>query len=197
MFLRIDPIQLLITLGASLSLTDRNRNTALHCAVLSRNATAVSLLLKAGANANLKNISGETPAELAANFNAKWILALFNEYAKRAEARQPLTRFKLWSSAKSEIKIPSPRDPQFRYYVMALTPFVMFYAIGKLLYTDLDMSTKAFSLVAILAFLFFVIQYVFDSKQLNVLAISLYVSTKFWLYVTFFQYFIFSKFPSL
>lgn len=70
-YLRVDPTQMLITLGASLSLTDRNRNTALHCAVLSKNATAVSLLMKHGANPNFKNISGDTPADMAAKFNLK------------------------------------------------------------------------------------------------------------------------------
>lgn len=184
---------MLITLGASLSLTDRNRNTALHCAVLSKNATAVSLLMKHGANPQFKNIAGDTPADMAAKFNLKWISSLFNEYRRRGEAKQPLARFKLSPSATSEVRIPSPRDPQFRYYAMAATPLIYFYLIGKLLQCDLLMSTKAFAFIALIGSLYLCVTFVFDTTQLNVLAISLYLSTKFWLYVTFFQYFVFGK----
>lgn len=182
---------MLITLGASLSLTDRNRNTALHCAVLSKNATAVSLLMKHGANANFKNISGDTPADMAAKFNLKWISSLFTDYGRRSEAKQLLARFKLSASSTSELRIPSLRDPKFRYYVMAATPFIFFYLIGKLLQVDLLMSTKAFGFIALLGTFYLCVTFVFDTTQLNVLAISLYLSTKFWLYFTFFQYFVF------
>lgn len=191
----VDPTQMLITLGASLSLTDRNRNTALHCAVLSKNATAVSLLMKHGANPQFKNIAGDTPADMAAKFNLKWISSLFNEYRRRGEAKQPLARFKLSPSATSEVRIPSPRDPQFRYYAMAATPLIYFYLIGKLLQCDLLMSTKAFAFIALIGSLYLCVTFVFDTTQLNVLAISLYLSTKFWLYVTFFQYFVFVLSP--
>jgi len=187
----MDPTQLLITLGASLSLTDRNRNTALHCAVLAKNSTAVSLLLKHGANANFQNIAGDTPSDMALKFKAPWIHSLFQSYQKRSEAKQPVLRFKLTS--KSEVKIPSWRDPQLRYYIMAATPFVFFYALGRLLYVDLQLSTKAFAMIALIGVLYLLVQFIFDSHQLNVLAISLYLSTKFWLYYTFIEYFLTSK----
>lgn len=74
---------------------------------------------------------------------------------------------------------------------MAATPLVFFYLIGKLLQVDLLMSTKAFAFMALLGTFYLCATFVFDTKQLNVLAISLYLSTKFWLYVTFFQYFVF------
>lgn len=184
---------MLITLGASLSHTDRNRNTALHCAVLSKNATAVSILLKHGANPNFKNISGDTPADMAIKFSTRWIHSLFLEADKRSEAKKPLTAFKLPISATSEIRIPRWRDPRFRYYIMALTPFVFFYVLGQLLNCDFTMLTKVLTFFGLLGLLYLLATFVFDSQQLNVLAISLYLSTKFWLYFTFFQYFLFGE----
>ncbi|KAH9527412.1 Palmitoyltransferase zdhhc13 [Dermatophagoides farinae] len=169
----IDPTQLLITLGANLSLTDRNRNTALHRAVLARNPIAVSLLLKHGANPNLKNIAGDTPIEMSVKFHAKFIQ----------------TRIKI--APNTEIRIPKWRDPQFRHYVMALTPFIYYYLFGKLCESDLMLSSKALLLIMLVGLLYLLIRYMFDAKQLNVLAISLYLSTKIWLYITFFQYFLF------
>ena len=92
---RIDPTQLLITLGANLSLTDRNRNTALHRAVLARNPIAVSLLLKHGANPNLKNIAGDTPIEMSVKFHAKFIHSLFVEHQTRKRAKKKLLATRL------------------------------------------------------------------------------------------------------
>ncbi|XP_027202574.2 palmitoyltransferase ZDHHC17-like [Dermatophagoides pteronyssinus] len=189
----IDPTQLLITLGANLSLTDRNRNTALHRAVLARNPIAVSLLLKHGANPNLKNIAGDTPIEMSVKFHAKFIHSLFVEHQKQNESKQPLARIKI--APNTEIRIPKWCDPQFRYYVMALTPFIYYYLFGKLCESDLMLSSKALILIILVGFLYLLIRYMFDVKQLNVLAISLYLSTKIWLYITFFQYFLFVLSP--
>lgn len=181
----------MITLGANLSLTDRNRNTALHRAVLARNPIAVSLLLKHGANPNLKNIAGDTPIEMSVKFHAKFIHSLFVEHQKQNESKQPLARIKI--APNTEIRIPKWCDPQFRYYVMALTPFIYYYLFGKLCESDLMLSSKALILIILVGFLYLLIRYMFDVKQLNVLAISLYLSTKIWLYITFFQYFLFGK----
>lgn len=55
-FYRNDPTRLLLTLGASLTMVDlHHKNTPLHWAVFARNNTAISLLLKAGANLDEKN----------------------------------------------------------------------------------------------------------------------------------------------
>lgn len=159
---------------------------------MAKNATAVSLLLKHGANCNLKNIAGDTPKELALKFNAKFIYSLFVEHFKKLDANKPVARFKLPPSSVM-VRIPSWRDPKFRYYVMAFTPFILFYLFGKLCESSLLLATKAICIGVLVILLYFVMYYIFDHTQLNVLAISLYLSTKFWLYVTFFQYFVFGK----
>ncbi|KAI2800575.1 Palmitoyltransferase zdhhc13 [Blomia tropicalis] len=189
----MDPTQTLITLGANLSISDRNRNTALHCAVLGKNSIAVTLLLRNGANANFKNIAGDTPIDMALKFNIQWIHSIFVEHQKRSETKQPLCRLKL--SSKHEIKIPTWRDPKFRYYSMSATPMIFYYLIGMLMYCDIQVGTKTLAFVATMGTLYLVIQYIFDKHYLNVLAISLYLSTKFWLYITFFQYFLFVLSP--
>lgn len=179
----------MITLGASLSLTDRNRNTALHRAVLARNPIAVSLLLKNGANPNLKNIAGDTPMDMATQFHVKFINSLFIEQQKQTESKQSLSRIQIGSKIK--IRIPKLQDPQFRYYFMALTPFFYYYFFGKLCESDLMLSSKILILAILVGILYLFISFIFDPRHLNVLAISVYLSTKIWLYITFFQYLLF------
>lgn len=41
----LDPTRLLLTLGASVNVTDQQGNTALHWAILARNTTAISTLI--------------------------------------------------------------------------------------------------------------------------------------------------------
>ena len=59
-------IRLLVSAGARTDAQDNAGNTPLHEAVLSRQAVAVEALLQAGANRELKNLEGFTPADIAA-----------------------------------------------------------------------------------------------------------------------------------
>ncbi|KAF7488086.1 Palmitoyltransferase ZDHHC17 [Sarcoptes scabiei] len=185
----VDPTRLLITLGSNLSLTDKNRNTALHRAVLARNATVVSILLKFGANTNIQNMAGDTPLDMSIKFQAKFIYSLLLEHKKEMEASHSLARIKIGS--KTEIMIPNWRNPKFRYCVMAMTPFVYFHLIGTLFDSELLISSKVLLIVLLVFSLYLLVRCVFIHKKMNVLAISLYISTKIWLYITFLQYFLF------
>ncbi|KPM04379.1 palmitoyltransferase ZDHHC17-like protein [Sarcoptes scabiei] len=187
--LSVDPTRLLITLGSNLSLTDKNRNTALHRAVLARNATVVSILLKFGANTNIQNMAGDTPLDMSIKFQAKFIYSLLLEHKKEMEASHSLARIKIGS--KTEIMIPNWRNPKFRYCVMAMTPFVYFHLIGTLFDSELLISSKVLLIVLLVFSLYLLVRCVFIHKKMNVLAISLYISTKIWLYITFLQYFLF------
>lgn len=189
--LSVDPTRLLITLGSNLSLTDKNRNTALHRAVLARNATVVSILLKFGANTNIQNMAGDTPLDMSIKFQAKFIYSLLLEHKKEMEASHSLARIKIGS--KTEIMIPNWRNPKFRYCVMAMTPFVYFHLIGTLFDSELLISSKVLLIVLLVFSLYLLVRCVFIHKKMNVLAISLYISTKIWLYITFLQYFLFGK----
>eukprot|EP00051_Salpingoeca_urceolata_P028167 m.485374 g.485374 ORF g.485374 m.485374 type:complete len:609 (+) comp23794_c0_seq1:61-1887(+) len=61
-----DPVRLLISMHASLNLTDSvHGNTALHFAVGSSNIGAVTTLVSAGASKDLKNAKGQSPVDMA------------------------------------------------------------------------------------------------------------------------------------
>lgn len=59
----IDPVRLLLTLGANPSVVDHTHgNTALHWAILARNATAISTLIFKGKSVlDIANLRGDTP----------------------------------------------------------------------------------------------------------------------------------------
>ncbi|KAL1374041.1 hypothetical protein pipiens_018306, partial [Culex pipiens pipiens] len=72
----LDPVRLLLTLGANPSLADHTHgNTALHWAILARNATAVStLILKGKASLEIPNLRGDTPLTmLQPHLGSIWI----------------------------------------------------------------------------------------------------------------------------
>lgn len=155
---------------------------------MAKNSVAVTLLLKHGSNVNLKNIAGDTPAEMAIKFNAKWIHSQFVQHAAQSSSSQPLCRIQL--SPSKVLTIPSWRHPQLRWYIMAATPFVFFFLFGQVFESDFLYLTKSLMFIALCSFLYLLANFMFDNRNLNVLAISLYLSTKFWLYWTFFFYFL-------
>lgn len=59
-----------------LNARDFDGNTALHLACLNRDTASVSILLRAGANANVRNTIGQTPYNLAVDGNSKEIVDL-------------------------------------------------------------------------------------------------------------------------
>ncbi|CAG2170646.1 unnamed protein product [Oppiella nova] len=180
-----DPTRLFITLGASLSLCDKqNRNTALHWAVFSRNASTVSLLLKSGANVLAKNGAGDTPLEMANRLNASvWIRTRLQDAYKKDRV---LTSCHLFGK---QIRIPSLRDRVCRLWLMNGSPLVGFLLFGQLFDSELVIALKIvfFSLLCLV--MWALVRFMFDDRMYNIMPISIYLSTKFWLYVTFITYF--------
>lgn len=82
----------MITLGASLNLADQKHlNTALHWAVYSRNGTAVTNLINAGANVFVKNAQSDTPLDMAKKFSIHYIASRLEEYSKEKDtSKKPL-----------------------------------------------------------------------------------------------------------
>lgn len=182
-----DPTRLLITLGSSLSLCDnRHRNTALHWAVYSRNSTAVSLLLKSGANVYAKNIQGDTPLDMANKFEAKWL-------AKRLEEAYDKEKLMIDISCHlfgKRICIPSIKDKLSRYWIMNASPFVGFYLLGTTFNSDLFISIKILIITILFLICYGIVRYIFDDRMYSITPMSLYLATKFWLFYTFITYFI-------
>ncbi|XP_067850223.1 palmitoyltransferase ZDHHC13-like [Heptranchias perlo] len=70
-----EPTRFLIKLNASVNAVDKvHRNTPLHWAAMSGNVAALTVLLDAGANVEVKNAMGETPLGLAQQNRNPWII---------------------------------------------------------------------------------------------------------------------------
>ncbi|RWS29021.1 zinc finger protein-like protein [Leptotrombidium deliense] len=170
---RNDPTRLLITLGASLNLTDnKHGNTALHWAVYSRNNNAVSLLLNAGANAFICNRQGDTPTEMSRRLKLTWITSRIEEVTKEKEL------------SKKHICVRIFKDKKIRYWSTLGAPFLIYYFLGSLFHSDLSYPIKLVFLLSIGFVLTFGSHYIFDERSFNVVPISVYIATKFWMYVT-------------
>ncbi|CAN7998292.1 unnamed protein product [Ixodes hexagonus] len=168
-----DPARLLVTLGASLTMADTfHRNTPLHWAVYVRNSTAVSLLVRAGSDLFSKNSQGDTPRMMAEKLKSAWITDLLLEAEKKREVRQ------------SNFLVRIIRDKTLKYWTMFCSPFVIFYVVGLVLdsqETHLVKFGLFFIMCCVSAFLS---RLLFDDRVMNVLPMSVYMATKFWMYVT-------------
>ncbi len=183
--LRNDPTRLLITLGSSLSLCDyRHRNTALHWAVYSRNNTAVSLLLKAGANVNAKNSQGDTPLDMANKFEAKWMAKRLEEASRK---EKPIISCQMFGK---HFSIPSLKDRVFRLWIMNGSPFVAFYLLGITFDSDLSLSIKILILLLLFMIGYALVRFIFDERMYTIMPMTLYLATKFWLYITLVTYYL-------
>ncbi|XP_011501459.1 PREDICTED: palmitoyltransferase ZDHHC17 isoform X2 [Ceratosolen solmsi marchali] len=101
-FHSLDPTRLLLTLGASHSLTDNlYGNTALHWAIIAKNDTAIRTLVHYGASLDVPNFKNETPMMLLGpHIGAAWLGHKFSH-----EIRQKQGRTKVWCRDKMWIYI--------------------------------------------------------------------------------------------
>ncbi|XP_054710028.1 LOW QUALITY PROTEIN: palmitoyltransferase ZDHHC17-like [Uloborus diversus] len=173
-----DPTRLLLTLGASLTMVDHHhKNTPLHWAVFARNNNAISLLLKAGVSLDEKNGRGKKIHQLI------WPGDLTNRTSKKR-----LEEAKKDSDKKSHC-LTIYRDKKIRYGCMVGSPFIVFYIIGALLESRESYLVKVGLLIILGIAVTIAGKLLFDDRILNMLPISVYLSTKFWMYVTWFMWF--------
>lgn len=176
----LDPTRLLLTLGASPNLRDHQGNTALHWAILARNTTAIStLILQGHASLNIPNHRGDTPmAMLQSQVGSLWISSKVGEYINE-EANK--------SNPKSIIHTIA-RDKRIRWWCMVGTPFMAFYMAGVILGTNLLVLIKIFLLVCLYIVIHYIGQLLYDDRLMALLPLSIYLSTKIWMYFTWFIY---------
>ncbi|XP_072941998.1 palmitoyltransferase Hip14 [Epargyreus clarus] len=173
----VDPLRLLLTLGASTNPADRSHgNTALHWAILARNATAIStLILYGNASLDIPNLRGVTPlAMLQSTADSMWIGSKVSDKIKEHA---------LASSRKNFLRRLS-YDKKFRWWCVALMPFVAFYLTGLALEMSAPLLVKLFLLVCFYALLHFVSNVLFDEDLKNIFPLSVYLATKVWFYIT-------------
>ncbi|XP_019548594.2 palmitoyltransferase Hip14 isoform X1 [Aedes albopictus] len=177
----LDPVRLLLTLGANPSLADHTHgNTALHWAILARNATVVStLILKGKASLEVPNLRGDTPLTmLQPHLGSIWIGSKVSEkirdLTQQSQRRNLLVRFTL--------------DKRFRWWSMIATPFLVFYLAGLIFCAETLIIIKVFLLGCLYALSHTIGQTLFDETLMALLPLSVYMATKAWFYVTWLTY---------
>ncbi|XP_003745812.1 palmitoyltransferase ZDHHC17 [Galendromus occidentalis] len=160
-----DPTRLLLTLGASHSMSDRvHKNTPLHWAVYAKNLTALMQLLKAGADVSAVNAQGMTPKDMASRSNQTFLLN------KLLHAEQPKTICKI------------PRNKLLNQWLVMCVPFFGFLAVGSILQSELVPILKVLFLALTIIGAGTLTKYL----SMDYVPVCTYLATKFWLYVTWF-----------
>jgi ankyrin repeat protein len=172
-----DPTRLLITLGASLNICDdKHKNSALHWAVYSRNSNAITLLLQSGASLYATNSSGDTPLEMARKLRLSWCVRRLQQSLEQKQLHQKNFCIRLM------------KDRELQRGCVLSAPFLMYYALGMVLHSDLQVVIKLLVMcVTLLAALAFGRMHCDDHIN-NYVPFAIYVGTKFWLYATFVVY---------
>ncbi|XP_012279856.1 palmitoyltransferase Hip14 isoform X1 [Orussus abietinus] len=166
----LDPTRLLLTLGASHSLTDNlHGNTALHWAIIAKNHTAISTLIQHGAALDVPNFQNETPQTLLSpHIGAAWL-----GHKVSQEIREKQGRTRAWC-----------RDKRVRWYCMVSTPFILFYLIGMVFQSGLDYLMKLGAFLTLYIAVYLAKHFLYDERLFHVLPMSIYLATKMWIYVT-------------
>ncbi|GLH03362.1 hypothetical protein R5R35_007131 [Gryllus longicercus] len=173
----LDPTRLLLTFGACTSIQDKlHGNTALHWAILAQNHTSISTLISHGASLDIANMQGETPCSmLLTHKNSSWVgkkvLEKLQEHSN-SKRRNLCHRF--------------TKDKRLKFWCMVTTPFLAFYIVGIILQSNQQYLVKLGMLVGCYIVLHFAGQVLFDDRLMNLLPMSIYLATKFWMYVTWF-----------
>ncbi|KAI9588180.1 palmitoyltransferase Hip14 [Glossina fuscipes] len=178
----LDPVRLLLTLGASPAMVDYTHgNTALHWAILARNATAINtLVLKSKASLDVPNLRGETPLSmLETQAGAIWISSKVMERVK--EASQSSLYRRSWMGRLKH-------DKRLRWWCMVACPFTAFYLAGVVFTLNTLYIIKFFLLGCLYAIFYTMGKTLFDEHLMALLPLSVYLATKAWFYITWFVY---------
>lgn len=178
----LDPVRLLLTLGANPAMVDYTHgNTALHWAILARNATAITtLVLKSKASLDVPNLRAETPLTmLEAQTGAIWIGAKVMDRVKEAA---------LTSQQRRSLVSKLRHDKRLRWWSMVACPFTAFYLAGIVFTINTLYIIKFFLLGCLYAIFHTIGKALFDEHLMALLPLSVYLATKAWFYVTWLMY---------
>jgi palmitoyltransferase len=184
----LDPVRLLLTLGANPSLADTTHgNTALHWAILSRNTLAINtLVIKSKASLDIPNLRGDTPLKmLQSHIGSVWISEKVNDKVKDLTQQQS-SSFKRGRKFLLRISM----DKRLRWWTMVAMPFILFYIIGMIISIDTYFVIKFFLCGCLYAISSTIGRVMFDESVFTLLPLSIYLTTKLWFYITWLIYFV-------
>ena len=208
----MDPTRLLLTMGASVSITDAGHgNSPLHWALLGKNAYAIQLLMdRPGVDFHAVNLNGETPASLFESLtatpsggggdccdkpptNASKQKPLFvnrkvaERFHQEMASVSPKRRQQMaWVASVPVLRSAQAfvKDKKFRLGAMAATPTIYYWAIGSILNAGMSYWLKLFLFVCLWLLTNVVRDFVFDERLFNVIPLAIYFAIKFWGVIT-------------
>ena len=105
---------------------------------------------------------------------------------KEAYDRDRIISCRIWGK---QLTIPSLKKGVCRYWIMCATPFFAFLLFGLIFASENSVAMKIVLLCLLCLVLYSIVRFIYDDRMYNITPINIYLSTKFWLYVTFITYF--------
>ncbi|CAJ0575885.1 unnamed protein product, partial [Mesorhabditis spiculigera] len=172
-----DPLKLLLTMGADVDRADLTfNNTALHWAAMQGNSTAVGLLLKAGADQSLTNRENDTPLNLADRRGDLTTLKLLQRDARR--------RGLISSTFKQRLS----EHPVTAQRALCILPFLIYSILAVIAHLEVESSMKLMAVVAFALLMKMCLPKFSSDYFNNVLPVSVALSTKVTIILTWFFY---------
>lgn len=171
----LDPVRLLMTLGASPSSVDNvHGNTPLHWSILARNTACINtLIFKGKASLDIPNLRGETPLKmLQQHVGAVWLGDKITERVKDLTKQQTHAK----KGRRCFLRIKS--DKRMHFWIMATLPFFFFYGTGQILSINTYFIVKLFFVGCLYAVASMIGRWVFNDQLLTLLPLSIYIATK-------------------
>jgi hypothetical protein len=123
---------------------------------------------------DVPNLRGQTPLDmLKVHQGAGWMTPKLRDRIKELTQRKP-GRFRL--------------DKRCRWWSMAATPFLVFYACGLIFDAETFVLIKLSLLVGVYLCGWAAEKFLWDEQLVTILPLSIYMATKFWFYVVWFVY---------
>lgn len=173
---KVDPTRLLITLGSSLKMSDhKNKNTALHWAVLAKNLTAITLLIEANSDVEVLNSNNESPLDIARKHQSPWLIKLLEARVVESKHQENFLR-------------RIARNKYFCSCIRNITPFISYFLIAFILDSGATAMMKILYLFLVFISLFIFSRLIHDSCHTTDFPVAVYLAITFWLYYTMFYY---------
>lgn len=169
----LDPVQLLLTLGADSNARDYNGNTALHWAVTKSNYLAISLLTKFGCDVSCRNTEELTALQIAQKRKDLWLTTKLEEISIVQNALPNISLLRRLKHNKIFV--------QRLFYLL---PFLVFFCVGALLESNLNYISKVVLGLTFYGAFHYTYNYFSNEKTMLYLPFGVYMSTKFWMYAT-------------
>lgn len=175
--LSLDPVRLLLTLGANPNLQDLTHgNTALHWAILARNPRAIyTLIFKGKANLDLTNQRGDTPLQLLQqHISARWIHYEVLEKVKDITQKRSKVNFLMKITMNQRI----------RWWTLVIIPFVFLFTIGLIVSIAIFFFVKVIIIVMFCAIISVIKRIMLDDNLQSQLPLYSYWASKAFFYVS-------------